>query len=61
MTMIDDVYVEVMMRRGSAEVQFVEVWPDGHRKTYWLGFWRACWHVFRLNMTGITVIDRIED
>jgi hypothetical protein len=49
------IQVEVSMRDGSDEVMFTDVFQDGYRRYYWLPFWRACWHCWKLIFSGVTV------
>jgi len=53
-------HVEVSMRSGDIEVMFTEVFIDGHRHTYWLPFWRACWHSVRLIFANVKIVDRTQ-
>lgn len=48
-------HVEVFMRTGSEQVMFTAVHSDGYRRSYWLPFWQACWHVWKLIFSGVTV------
>lgn len=52
--------VEVSMGEGSDQVMFTQVFADGYRTAYWLPFWRACWHAFRLILRGVQVKDRLS-
>lgn len=48
-------HVETFMREGGDQVMFTQVYSDGHRSVYWLPFWRACWHAWKLMFKGVTV------
>jgi hypothetical protein len=53
-------HVEVSMRSGDVEVMFTEVFADGVSRTYWLPFWRACWHSVRLIFANVKIVDRTQ-
>lgn len=53
-------HIEVFMRTGGENVMFTVVRDDGHRSSYWLPFWKACWHVLKLIFSGVKVKDAMS-
>lgn len=51
------VRIDVNMSAGQDEVLFTLVYADGYRSSYWKPFWPALWHIIRLNMSGLNVVE----